>query len=90
VLLILLFIPKASATCALRFAGIEAMFECASQQCMPAMTRLNEPDKTALSLAFRPPASRLTKIAGALFKSYLRAKGFAQRPAQDVPDADCF
>src|SRR5580700_6021848 len=58
--------------------GIEAMFECVSQECMPAMARLNDPDKTALSLAFRPPASGFTKIAGSLFKSYLRAKGFAQ------------
>jgi alkyldihydroxyacetonephosphate synthase len=45
---------------------------------MPAMVRLNDPDKTALSLAFRPPASGFTKIASGLFRSYLRAKGFAQ------------
>jgi alkyldihydroxyacetonephosphate synthase len=59
-------------------SGIEAMFQCVSQECMPAMVRLNDPDKTALSLAFRPPASGLTKIAGSLFKTYLRTKGFAQ------------
>jgi len=58
--------------------GIEAMFQCVRQECMPAMVRLNDPDKTALSLAFRPPPSGFTKIAGSLFKSYLRAKGFAQ------------
>ncbi|MGA9496203.1 MAG: FAD-binding oxidoreductase [Terriglobales bacterium] len=58
--------------------GVEAMFECVRQECMPAMVRLNDPDKTALSLAFRPPASGFTKIAGSLFKTYLRAKGFAQ------------
>src|SRR6202041_1298772 len=58
--------------------GIEAMLECVRQECMPAMVRLNDPDKTALSLAFRPPASGFTKIAGSLFKTYLRAKGFAQ------------
>lgn len=58
--------------------GIEAMFDCVSQECMPAMVRLNDPDKTALSLAFRPPASGLTKIVGNLFKTYLRVKGFAQ------------
>src|ERR1700684_792452 len=58
--------------------GIEAMHECVTQECMPAMVRLNDPDKTALSLAFRPPASGFTKIAGSLFKTYLRAKGFAQ------------
>lgn len=58
--------------------GIEAMFKCVEQECMPAMVRLNDPDKTALSLAFRPPSSGFTKIASSLFKSYLRAKGFAQ------------
>jgi alkyldihydroxyacetonephosphate synthase len=58
--------------------GIEAMHECMSQECMPAMVRFNDPDKTALSLAFRPPASGFTKIASSLFKTYLRAKGFAQ------------
>ncbi|MFY9845779.1 MAG: FAD-binding oxidoreductase [Terriglobales bacterium] len=61
--------------------GVEAMFECVRQECMPAMVRLNDPDKTALSLAFRPPASGFTKIAGSLFKTYLRAKGFAQARA---------
>jgi alkyldihydroxyacetonephosphate synthase len=58
--------------------GIEAMQECARQECMPAMVRLNDPDKTALSLAFRPPSSGFTNMAGSLFKTYLRAKGFAQ------------
>lgn len=58
--------------------GIAAMFECVSQECMPAMARLNDPDKTALSLAFRRPASGFTKIAGSLLKTYLRAKHFAQ------------
>src|ERR1700689_817424 len=58
--------------------GMEAMLECVRQECMPAMVRLNDPDKTALSLAFRPPASGFTRIAGSLFKTYLRAKGFAQ------------
>lgn len=58
--------------------GSEAIFECVRQECMPAMVRLNDPDKTALSLAFRPPSSGLTKVAGSLFKRYLRAKGFAQ------------
>ena len=58
--------------------GIEAIFECVSQECTPAMVRLNDPDKTALSLAFRAPASGFTKIAGSLFKTYLRAKGVAQ------------
>jgi alkyldihydroxyacetonephosphate synthase len=57
-------------------SGIAAMHECVRQECMPAMARLNDPDKTALSLAFRPPVSRLSHAAGGLFKGYLRAKGF--------------
>lgn len=57
-------------------AGIEAMHQCVRQECPPAMVRLNDPDKTALSMAFRPPTSRLSNFAGSLFKGYLRAKGF--------------
>jgi alkyldihydroxyacetonephosphate synthase len=57
-------------------SGIAAMHECMRQECMPAMARLNDPDKTALSLAFRPPGSALSHAAGSLFKTYLRAKGF--------------
>jgi alkyldihydroxyacetonephosphate synthase len=56
--------------------GIEAMHECVRQECMPAMVRLNDPDKTALSMAFRPPASRLSHAASGLMKGYLRVKGF--------------
>jgi alkyldihydroxyacetonephosphate synthase len=59
-------------------SGIEAMRECVNQECMPAMVRLNDADKTALSLAFRPPASGLTKLAGGFFKAYLRANGFVR------------
>lgn len=58
-------------------AGIEAMRECVRQECMPAMVRLNDPDKTALSMAFRPPASGFSKVAGSLFKNYLRVKRFS-------------
>jgi alkyldihydroxyacetonephosphate synthase len=58
-------------------AGIEAMRECVRQECMPAMVRLNDPDKTALSMAFRPPASDFSKAAGSLFKNYLRVKRFS-------------
>jgi alkyldihydroxyacetonephosphate synthase len=57
-------------------SGIAAMHECVRQECMPAMVRLNDPGKTALSLAFRPPASSISHAAGSLFKAYLRAKGF--------------
>jgi alkyldihydroxyacetonephosphate synthase len=58
-------------------AGIEAMHECVRQECMPAMVRLNDPDKTALSLAFRPPTSGLSQTVSKVFKGYLRVKGFA-------------
>lgn len=57
-------------------AGIEAMRECVRQECMPAMVRLNDPDKTALSMAFRPPSSSFSRLASSLFKSYLRTRGF--------------
>jgi alkyldihydroxyacetonephosphate synthase len=57
--------------------GIEAIHQCVQQECAPAMVRLNDPEKTALSLAFRPPASGFSKIASSLFKSYLRVKGVA-------------
>lgn len=57
--------------------GIQAIYECVRQECAPAMVRLNDPDKTALSLAFRPPSSRLSRGVSSIFKGYLRVKGFA-------------
>jgi alkyldihydroxyacetonephosphate synthase len=57
--------------------GIEAMRECVRHECMPAMVRLNDPDKTALSMAFRPPGSPLSRVASSLFKNYLRARGLS-------------
>jgi alkyldihydroxyacetonephosphate synthase len=56
--------------------GIEAIRECVRRECAPAMVRLNDPDKTALSVAFKPEASRLSQAVSKVFKSYLRAKGF--------------
>ncbi|HTV60905.1 MAG TPA: FAD-binding oxidoreductase [Verrucomicrobiae bacterium] len=56
--------------------GLEAMRECVRRECMPAMVRLNDPDKTALSVAFKPPSSELSRAASKIFKGYLRAKGF--------------
>lgn len=55
--------------------GIEAMHHCVRQECMPAMARLNDPGKTALSMAFRPPSKGFSKVVGDLFKGYLRVKG---------------
>jgi alkyldihydroxyacetonephosphate synthase len=57
-------------------AGIRAMHECVRQECVPSMLRLSDPDKTALSLAFKPPSSRLSQAAGKVMKGYLKAKGF--------------
>ncbi len=57
-------------------AGIEAMHECVRKECVPSMLRLSDPDKTALSLAFKPPSSGLSQAATKVMKSYLRVKGF--------------
>jgi alkyldihydroxyacetonephosphate synthase len=56
--------------------GLQAMRECVRKECMPSMVRLNDPDKTALSLAFKPPSSRISQAVNKVFKGYLRAKGF--------------
>jgi alkyldihydroxyacetonephosphate synthase len=56
--------------------GLQAMRECVRRECMPSMVRLNDPDKTALSLAFKPPPSQVSQVVNKIFKSYLRAKGF--------------
>ncbi len=56
--------------------GIEAMRECTRRESMPSMVRLNDPDKTGLSIAFKPPSSRLSQAVNHAFKGYLRAKGF--------------
>ena len=65
------------ATCfATSKAGIEAMHECVRKECVPSMMRLNDPDKTALSLAFKPPSSRLTQAVSGVMKGFLRVKRF--------------
>jgi alkyldihydroxyacetonephosphate synthase len=60
-------------------AGIEAMHECVRKECVPSMLRLSDPDKTALSLAFKPPSSRLSQAVTKIMKGYLKAKGFDSR-----------
>jgi alkyldihydroxyacetonephosphate synthase len=57
-------------------AGVEAMHECVRKECVPSMLRLSDPDKTALSLAFKPPSSGLSQAASKVMKGYLKAKGF--------------
>ena len=56
--------------------GLQAMRECVNRECKPSMVRLNDPEKTALSLAFKPASSRLSQTAGKIFKRYLRVRGF--------------
>src|ERR1700693_1973692 len=56
--------------------GLQAMRECVRRECMPSMVRLNDPDKTTLSLAFKPPSSQISQAVNKIFKGYLRAKGF--------------
>ncbi len=56
--------------------GLQAMRECVRRDCFPSMVRLNDPDKTALSIAFKPASSRLSQAVSKVFKGYLRAKGF--------------
>jgi len=55
------------------------MHECVRKECVPSMLRLSDPDKTALSLAFKPPSSRLSQAATKIMKGYLKAKGFDAR-----------
>jgi alkyldihydroxyacetonephosphate synthase len=57
-------------------AGIAAMHECVRNECVPSMLRLSDPDKTALSLAFKPPASPLAQTVSKVMKGYLKVKGF--------------
>ncbi len=57
-------------------SGVEAMRECMRAECAPSMARLNDPDKTALSLAFKPPSSRMSQAVSKIFKRYLRVRGF--------------
>ena len=56
--------------------GLEAMRECVRRECTPSMVRLNDPDKTALSMAFKTPSSRLSESINKVFKKYLRIRGF--------------
>src|SRR6202453_2918496 len=57
-------------------SGIEAMHECVRKQCTPSMARLNDSGKTALSMAFKPPSSKLSQAITRVMKSYLQMKGF--------------
>jgi len=56
--------------------GLEAVRECVRRECTPSMVRLNDPGKTGLSVAFKPPTSRLSRAVSDAMKTYLRVKGF--------------
>jgi len=57
-------------------SGIEAMHDCVRKECTPSMSRLNDSGKTALSMAFKPPSSKLSQAMTRVMKSYLQMKGF--------------
>lgn len=43
-------------------SGIAALYECTLQNCLPAMTRLNDAEKTALSFAYKSKSSWLKQL----------------------------
>ena len=52
-------------------SGIEAIHECHRYNCMPTVTRLNDPKKTALSFAFKHPKTGTKAILANAFKWYI-------------------
>jgi alkyldihydroxyacetonephosphate synthase len=58
-------------------AGLEAMRTCVHAGVAPALSRLNDPDRTQLSAAFRRKTGWAEAALGHAFKSYLRrVRGF--------------
>ncbi len=52
--------------------GVAAIYNCALQGSNPSMTRLNDPDKTALSFAYKTKSSFLKTILAKGIKFYLK------------------
>ncbi|MBR90572.1 MAG: hypothetical protein CMO66_04780 [Verrucomicrobiales bacterium] len=52
-------------------SGVKAIHECQRQDCMPTVTRLNDPKKTALSFAFKTPKSGFKEAIGKVVKWYI-------------------
>ena len=52
-------------------SGISAIHECQRKNCMPTVTRLNDPKKTALSFAFKSPKSGFKEAIGKVVKWYI-------------------
>jgi alkyldihydroxyacetonephosphate synthase len=53
-------------------SGVEALHRCHREDCVPSMARLNDPNKTALSFAYKRRQSPLKRRIGRLMKSYLQ------------------
>ena len=53
-------------------SGVEALHRCHREGCVPSMARLNDPNKTALSFAFKTAQGVAQRQIGRLIKSYLR------------------
>lgn len=68
-------LPKKSAVYGYLFPsfsnGINALYDCVKQDCLPAMTRLNDPTKTALSFAFKPKCTTTSHYLTKIIKFYL-------------------
>jgi alkyldihydroxyacetonephosphate synthase len=56
--------------------GIESIHECVKRESIPSMVRLNDSEKSALSMAFRPESKGFQHAVAKAFKSYLRWKGY--------------
>jgi alkyldihydroxyacetonephosphate synthase len=51
-------------------SGVQAMYRCQRENCIPVLTRLNDPAKTALSFAYRSTQRFLQHQAGRMVKFY--------------------
>jgi alkyldihydroxyacetonephosphate synthase len=56
-------------------AGVAALEECVRRECTPSMARLNDPAKTALSLAFKSKSTAVQKLILRGVDAYLRLHG---------------
>lgn len=52
--------------------GVAAILECQRQNCMPIVTRLNDPDKTALSFAYKTKEKGIGNHLAKVIKLYLK------------------
>ncbi len=53
-------------------SGVEAVYECVRNNCSPLITRLNDPDKTALSFAYKTKDNFLNSLLSKVVKNYLK------------------